>query len=60
MLKTVWEVYEQNSLRCVMFNDESAARNQTVISNVDQVSSAVVALSDDEVIRLESGDHLWG
>ena len=59
MLKRVWEVYERDTQRCVIFNDEFSARNQVIFDEVDIISESNVELSESERKTLFNGGYIW-
>jgi len=54
----VWEVYARDSQESALFLTEEAARNQTVIDDVDLVSQSQVYLSTLEHLQLETRGYL--
>jgi len=59
MLKQVWEVYERDTQRCIIFNDEASARDQKVFDEADIIAQANVDLSKTEIELLQDGHYLW-
>ena len=59
MILKVWEVYEDDTNRCLIFGREEEARTQMILGRVDRIVQSNVSMSDEEIQQLVSGEPVW-
>ena len=55
MIRTVWEVYEKDTNRCLLFATKEQAENQNVLLEVDCIVQSDVDVTDNENTALDNG-----
>ena len=56
---TVFEVYEHNTNRCIVFLNKEDAENQDYFNEVDFVTKSAVKVSDEELKILNDGGFVF-
>lgn len=59
ILRNVWEVYERDTQRCVAFATKEEAEDQNVFDEIDYLGLTNVYFTDEEIMILNNGGHVW-